>query len=348
MPKILANALLGLCSLVLTFGALELAFRLVPIGRDTSGWNDRPEFYYDPAGAKNHTGQNHSAEKPANTFRVAVVGDSYSFGPFMQYDDTFAARLGRMLNLNGQEQRAEVINYGIPGYSTSHEVDLVKRAISEGADLVLLQITLNDAEAKPFRPAGVIIKTNPYGAVVLTPETNRIVSSSKLLTFVANRWYAYRSADKYKEYFFNLFKESKSGGLSLFTRSLGAINKLCRDKNVPLVAAIFPLFGTNVDAHYPFNSLHQTIAELLNDNRIPYIDLKDSYLNIPTARLQVIPGVDFHPNEIAHRIAAESLYAWLVGKGFIPETLSAKTLYQFRHHVEPTDEDRQFELKKPS
>ena len=32
---------------------------------------------------------------------------------------------------------------------------------------------------------------------------------------------------------------------------------------------------------------------------------------IPDERLQIRPGVDGHPNEIAHRIAAESLYAWL-------------------------------------
>ena len=150
MLKLLLNLLIASCSLLLCAVAVEVAMRLIPAHKAAGpDWNDRPKFYYDPPLAIDHTGQDHSPIKPEKTFRIAVVGDSYSFGPFLQYDDTFAARLGRMLNLNSSDLRTEVINYGIPGYSTSHEIDLVKRALSEQADLVLL-------EASPFRDPGAL------------------------------------------------------------------------------------------------------------------------------------------------------------------------------------------------
>lgn len=83
-----------------------------------------------------------------------MVGDSFSFAPQMQYDDSFSKRLERLLNANATDSpkspRAEVINLGVPGHSTVHEVRTVEEALKLSPDLVLLQITLNDAELRPF------------------------------------------------------------------------------------------------------------------------------------------------------------------------------------------------------
>jgi hypothetical protein len=43
------------------------------------------------------------------------------------------------------------------------------------------------------------------------------------------------------------------------------------------------------------------------------------YKGIPLERLQVIPGVDRHPNEIAHRMAAEKIYLWMEDQKLLPE-----------------------------
>jgi hypothetical protein len=36
--------------------------------------------------------------------------------------------------------------------------------------------------------------------------------------------------------------------------------------------------------------------------------------------MQVIPGVDRHPNEIAHRMAAERIYLWLEEQKLLPQS----------------------------
>lgn len=298
-------------------------------------WSDRPEFYYDPPTSVNHTGQNHTAKKPEGVYRVAVIGDSYSFAPFMQYDDAFSKKLERMLNLGASGRKVEVINYGISGYSTTHEVDLAKRAVAEQADLVILQITLNDAELKPFKPKGVIISVNKYGAYEVKPDTPKIVQASKFLTFIASRLHALKSQNEYKEYFQDLFFGKSDRPRTIFKNALFEIAEICKSKNTPLVAAIFPLFGVEINESYPFSQIHELIGSYLNEKGIPYIDLKDLYIGIPTLRLQVIPGVDFHPNEIAHRMSAEAIYKWLVQMNILPTELQIQKLYKQRNKVQP-------------
>lgn len=85
-----------------------------------------------------------------------------------------------------------------------------------------------------------------------------------------------------------------------------------------------------LDESYPFHDVHQKIENLLERQSIPYLDLFEAYKNIPLDRLQLIPHQDFHPNEIAHRIAAEELYAWLSKEEFVPESLITPKLYRQR------------------
>jgi len=338
LRQLALNLLLTFTSFLALILLCELFFRF-PIWSETkkSEWSDRPKFYYDPEGALDHTAQTHNKKKAANTFRIAVVGDSYSFGPFMQYDDTFAGKLNRMLNLNNSTIKTEVINYGISGYSTTQEFNLTKRALEEEADLVILQITLNDAELKPYTPDGVIISTNKYGAYVVSPETPKIIRYSKFLTFVAGRLHNYKSKGDYKNYYLSLYDQKHVRGKLAFKNALNNIKSLCDSKKVPLVAVIFPLFGTEIDDNYPFNSIHELIGKILTKRQIPYLDLKNEFASIPTLRLQVIPGIDFHPNEIAHRMAAETLYSWLIEQGFLPEELKIKSIYKLRNHLKKTD-----------
>jgi hypothetical protein len=64
-----------------------------------------------------------SIVKPANTFRIAVIGDSFTFGWGVEEHETFVAEMERTLNTHfASTKRVEVINMGVPGYSTFQEV----------------------------------------------------------------------------------------------------------------------------------------------------------------------------------------------------------------------------------
>jgi hypothetical protein len=68
---------------------------------------------------------------------------------------------------------------------------------------------------------------------------------------------------------------------------------------------------------------------------VPVLDLSAMYQGIPLERLQVIPGVDRHPNEIAHRMAAEKIYLWLESQEMIPEQHKIKDKFATRLGTDP-------------
>ncbi len=143
MRKILISLVLSLVGLLTGVIGVEILFRIFEWrgAKSQVAWSDRPAFYFQHEGSATLQDFNYQKQKPPNTFRIAVVGDSFSFAPYMQFTDAFPKKLEQMLNLNSTALRAEVLNYGVPGYSTSHEIAKVDEAISQGTDLIILQIT---------------------------------------------------------------------------------------------------------------------------------------------------------------------------------------------------------------
>ena len=110
------------------------------------------------------------------------------------------------------------------------------------------------------------------------------------------------------EYFIGLFKNQDT--LNNFETGMHQIAEACKSAKVPLVSVVFPLLTYSLDDTYPFNEPHQVTHKTLEKNSIPYLDLLNSYRGIPSIRLTSDPVLDPHPNEIAHRIAANATEPW--------------------------------------
>jgi lysophospholipase L1-like esterase len=75
-----------------------------------------------------------------------VLGDSYAFGYGVDDDETFAHRLAGLLR-----GRAEVRNWGVPGYNLVQQVELLReRGRAAAPDLVVLALHPNDFEPTVF------------------------------------------------------------------------------------------------------------------------------------------------------------------------------------------------------
>ncbi|MGH7832468.1 MAG: SGNH/GDSL hydrolase family protein [Candidatus Binatia bacterium] len=105
----------------------------------------------------------HSKAKPANTVRIAVLGDSYTEARQVPMEDAFWAVLERDLKscegLAGLD--VEVINFGVSGYGTAQELITLRRRVWQySPDIVILAfLTDNDVHnnlrelaADPKRP----------------------------------------------------------------------------------------------------------------------------------------------------------------------------------------------------
>ncbi len=84
--------------------------------------------------------------KPADTFRIVLLGDSYAFGWGVEQDKIFAEVLEEKLNEEVADPRSiEVLNFGVPGYSTFQQVSqFLEKGIAFEPDIVLVFFINND------------------------------------------------------------------------------------------------------------------------------------------------------------------------------------------------------------
>jgi hypothetical protein len=123
IPPVVTSLILPLFGLLIALIGVEIAFRLIGGDKPAPGVSDRPEFYYAHNNAETFKGAGYPAEKPAGEFRIAVVGDSFTFATAMQADDSFPAKLGRLFERVYPDQKIRVINYGVPGYSVGNNFE---------------------------------------------------------------------------------------------------------------------------------------------------------------------------------------------------------------------------------
>src|SRR5205085_1205950 len=89
----------------------------------------------------------HARVKPANTLRIAVVGDSYAEAFQVEREQAFWSIMEQKLRdcpaLAGRE--VEVINFGVSGYGTAQELLTLREKVwAYSPDVVLLAVTTNN------------------------------------------------------------------------------------------------------------------------------------------------------------------------------------------------------------
>lgn len=323
--EFLKNLLLLLGTFLVLIVSAEIVVRVVEhLTQGAQPRLDRPPLFYLHETMKDNRNVDYPKEKPENTFRIIVIGDSFTYGGKVQFFDTFPKRLERMLNLNVQQPRVEVLNWGYPGYSTAQELRGVKIALKHfNPDLIILAVTPNDAEAKPWHATSDY--QDEQGRVRLT---NMIIGHWHGLGLLLRRYYNALTHREYVNYHLNLFKSPETRGK--FDEALQKIGDHCRRSNVPLVAVVFPFFDYPIDDRNPLLPIHKEIHDSLSRYQIPDLDLFDNFRGIPVYRIQAKEGIDSHPNETGHRIAAEAIYEYLAANNFLPSTVMIKNVKRSR------------------
>ena len=158
------NGLLILSSLLVALLLAEIGLRLAGISYPVfsrfrsdvgdsllpgaEGWYTKEGRAYIRINSDGLRDTEHPIRKPANAWRIAVLGDSYAEAMQVALEDSFPAvlehELGSCTSLQGKQ--VEVINFGVSGYGTAQELlTLRHRAQQYQPDLVLLAfVTGND------------------------------------------------------------------------------------------------------------------------------------------------------------------------------------------------------------
>jgi len=313
--KTILSICLVLISICFSLFFAEIAVRfLVSSNLKIEKISERPSFFYSPKDSVTMRGNDPMLSTANTLFKVAVVGDSFTFAPGMQFDDAFPNRLDRMFQLDKKNAVVRVMNFGTPGASTRDEVMTVRKALDFGAQTIILQITLNDPQREPFRKLqGEFTDVNSSNNSFF----QRFLLKSQLYRFVASRLHNAQSVTRYIEYHKDLFFNPQTW--DVFEKSIREIHELVITKNARLGIVLFPLFDFPLDENYPFKDIHSKVASLAHTLASPFLDLFPAY-----------KGSDSHPNEIAHRIASEQMYKWLVKEELVPANAAISKEYKMR------------------
>lgn len=245
--------------------------------------------------------------KAAGVTRVVMLGDSFTEGQGVKEADTTARRLEAILNSSG-ERRWEVLNCARRGADFPSLYKMFEKVLLHDPDVVVHAMVLNDAD----RPAEFDARRGPLDDWILDRRrllagqgpAHRTVFSSRLAEFVADRVQTWRVGRETTRWYLDLYAAPNAQGWARTQEAMRAMDLRLRERGGRLVVASWPLL-VDLDA-YPFAAADRTIARFCAAAGIPRVDLREAMKGRTAESLWVHP-VDHHPNEIAHRLAAEAL-----------------------------------------
>jgi len=178
--RVAANLALVLAVVAIAFLVAEVAVRVSGLAKvslytwdayrgwslkpGASGWQRNEGAGFVSVNRAGFRGPQWSIAKPADTLRVAVVGDSFTEAPQVAYEQTFCAvaehALGGCKGVGAR--KIQVMNFGIDAYGTAQELitlrrhvwqyspDLVVLAFFSGNDLRNNSTVLESDKCRPF------------------------------------------------------------------------------------------------------------------------------------------------------------------------------------------------------
>lgn len=228
-------------------------------------------------------------EKPPQTRRIALLGDSISLGP---YGQDYVAKLEERLNRDHvlpDGQKIQLLNFSVPGYILVQKLDVaVEKAAKFHVDAYILQLSSQEIGGTARHLGRLVASGTDFKYEYLRQiarksrlrtDDSRPVVNSKLEPFFQpmTRW----AVEQIRNY-------AASNGASIV---------------IALLPAVMDADITAAD----FNRLHEAIDGL----GIPTLDLRDTFRFADFRELQVVPGLDIHPNARGHEMIFKDLYAKL-------------------------------------
>lgn len=334
MKRALANAALVVAGAAVPCLAAELALRLAAPPADTPGlfrklgsaaeWSGRPHARGLHAGvpvAFNSLGFRDAerAPRPApGTVRILALGDSVTFGMGVAQDEAYPRQteilLGRALGAP-----VEVLNMGMPGYNTLHQLaQLRELGLALEPAIVVVGYLYNDIEPSSAqrgqgldageRPlarrwksalnrATLWLKQNSLFFAWLTPRLGIALRPLGLKGFGQ----VGEVKDKYVD---------SNPRWQRVRAALLEMRRLTAERGAELVVMIIPAMTRFTDAVYPIKEYHRAVARFCAENGIRYLDLLPAFWGLDGSRMW-ISATDGHPDARGQRIMAEALAAFL-------------------------------------
>jgi lysophospholipase L1-like esterase len=318
---LVSGLLTSALAVLLALGAFEIYLRasLEAVDVGACGVRD-PELVwaYDPdCGENNAFGFRdyaYSARKPANTFRIILIGDSVVEGHRVSVAESFGKKLEKLLNA-AAERAFEVIHRR--GYTTQQELVLLRRQAFElEPDLVIWNYCLNDPLDPLYHPIG-------FRAAQLGARHGWYVPKIHVLAFLDHRLFLLREKIRSRhcppEYhrFYQCAYQRK------VEAQIAEIAEISRERGVPILFVVHPIYHPGAYRSYLLTDLHERLTGIAEGHGLAAYDLLDAYTGRNVSEVGIInprngkPDV-WHPSAAGHAVIADYLFARLVADRRVP------------------------------
>jgi|GEM_PF-2998450 len=258
----------------------------------------REEYYMDTRILTNSLGmrdREYTVAKPDGVFRIAVLGDSITFGFGVNQEEVYTEVLEDRLLSEGR--KIEVMNFAVPGYSTLKEVEQYRYKVAEyDPDLVIIGYCMNDLiqnsiERKDFDeeyfPLWRHMYSFDYYGYVFGELMSQYLGTPKIPM---------------------VKRSTVEGDLALVKYYIAS--------EAPVVIVMFPFIDDFDGGH--FKGRRRGVKRGSKKNGLYLLDLFDDYSAYEPEMLRLSERDKYHPNKLGHEVAANATYDYLFWEGLLP------------------------------
>ncbi len=253
--------------------------------------------------------------KPPGVYRIAFLGDSFTFGQGIREEERLSNLLER--ELKKHTGSIEVLNFGNPGHNTADELKALKADVLPDVepDFVLLQWYINDLEARPEPPAaekGGAGAGNAGGDLVNTFK-QKMLNTSVIYFLLADVVHRVRDmmVVSHADEAYARFGDPESPESREAEKAMIEFIRTARAGNVPVGLVLVPHLSPLKDGTYPFLYLHKRVLGWCEREGITCVDLfpvMEPYLKDGTKYMQLwVNRFDSHMGLFANELATKRL-----------------------------------------
>ncbi|MEW6264268.1 MAG: SGNH/GDSL hydrolase family protein [Thermodesulfobacteriota bacterium] len=232
--------------------------------------------------------------KPADSKRIMLLGDSYTFGYGVPSEDIYASLLEKR-SREYSRPPVEVLNFSRLGWNTKAETEFFfSRGVQYDFDVLILSHTFNDIELKP------IVVNNQQLFCSLTQMT---MLHSLLYVFYQGKAAFENATTDYSQTLTSLYKNKGSPEWKQMADCILRLNRYCSEKRKRFVLFYFEIYCDNKSNMRL--DIKKEMIRFADENKIPFVGIEP----VPDCDLKEyhLYKYNAHPNNLGHRLAAEAL-----------------------------------------